>query len=196
MQEPNPRLKPRHIILRFGVPALLRLITPQDRNRITEAYRRLTADSRYLRFWTRFRELNPQFIDQLLSPGDTVHASWAIVLPDDEDLPGVGAASFWQLREDHTAAEVSFTVADEFQGQGIGTILLAALWHHAQQHGINRFIAHVLEDNLVMRAWWDALGATATQTPRGWELTLYLNQTWLSPSPATTSLQDWLHRLK
>lgn len=185
----------RTIFLRFGIPALLRPLTADDRDRITEAYRRLSPDSRYLRFWTRFRELNPQFINQLLSPGPTAHASWAIVQPDNDDLPGIGAGSFWQLRDDLTSAEVSFTVADEFQGQGVGTILLAAVWLHAKSLGINRFIAHVLDTNLVMRAWWDALGATAIQTPRGWELTLLLEEELLSPSPASRSLCDWLGRL-
>lgn len=193
MGDPNPTHRP--IFLRFGVPALLRPLTEADRDRITEAYRRLSPDSRYLRFWTRFRELNPQFIDQLLSPGETAHASWALIQPDNDDLPGIGAASFWQLKEAPTSAEVSFTVADEFQGQGIGTILLAAIWLHAQTLGIHRFIAHVLDSNLVMRAWWDALGATALQTPRGWELTLLLDEALLSPSPASRSLGDWLKRL-
>jgi RimJ/RimL family protein N-acetyltransferase len=183
------------IFLRSGASALLRPLTADDRDRIREAYRRLSPESRYMRFWSRFRELNPQFIDQLLSPGETAHATWAILQPDKDDLPGIGAGSFWQLQGDLTSAEVSFTVADEFQDQGVGTILLAAIWLHATTLGIGRFVAHVLDSNLAMRTWWDALGASAIQTSHRWELTLLLDEALLSESAASRSLCDWLKRL-
>jgi RimJ/RimL family protein N-acetyltransferase len=183
------------LILRHGLPAILRPLTADDRERVREAFHRLSPESAYLRFWTRFRELNPRFINQLLSPGDDTHATWVIVLKDSEDIPGVGGGSFWRLHDQPHNAEVSFTIADEFQNQGNGTILLAALWLHASSLGITHFIAHVLDENFVMRAWWDALGASASRHDREWLLSLPLDASLLSSGPVANSLRRWLTQL-
>lgn len=183
------------LILRHGLPAVLRQLTPGDRDRVREACRRLSPESAYLRFWTRFRQLNPAFIDRLLAPADPSHAAWILTLSQNNDIPGVGGASFWRLQDAPDSAEVSFTIADEFQNQGNGTLLLAALWLHARSSGITRFVAHVLDENLVMRAWWDALGAVPSRNGREWLLSLPLDTSLLSPSNAAISLRHWLQRL-
>jgi GNAT superfamily N-acetyltransferase len=179
-----------------GVPALLRRLVPEDRARVEEAYRQLSPESRYLRFWTRFREINPRFVERLIHPGGGDHATWVIVLPDNDEVPGVGGGSFWRLDGDPLGAEVSFTVADAFQGRGAGTILLAALWLHAEQTGIRYFAGHALDSNLAMRAWWDALGAAATQTQRGWELRLELDRDGIPGSLQGRRLRHWFSVLE
>ena len=119
---------------------LLRPLLPDDRERIIEAFRRLSPESTYFRFWTSFRGANPTFIDRLCAEDQGQHASWIIVIENNDDVPGVGGGSFWRSGENADTAEVSFTVADEFQGQGAGTILLAAIWEHAYSIGIRKFV--------------------------------------------------------
>lgn len=182
----------RKLFLPDGTPVLLRPLTPDDRERIVEAFRRLSPESTYFRFWTRFRDLNPDFIDRLCAPEEKDHITWILVLTETDSIPGAGGASFWRIPSDPTSAEVSFTVADEFQGQGVGTILLAVLWEHARSLGIRRFVGHVLDANFVMRAWWDSLGATATEIQRGWEVTLFLDEDFLPASSAAQKLKHWL----
>jgi hypothetical protein len=58
-----------------------------------------------------------------------------------------------------TVAEVAFIVADAYQGRGIGTFLMGALAVAAKYHGVQRFTARVLNDNLPMRAILDRFGA-------------------------------------
>jgi acetate---CoA ligase (ADP-forming) len=48
------------------------------------------------------------------------------------------------VRESEERAEVTFLVADEWQGRGISTILLAQLATVAEQHGVATFTAEVL----------------------------------------------------
>lgn len=171
-------------------------MTPEDRGRISEAFRLLSPEARYFRFWTRFRELNPRLIEELCSPDFKDHVGWAAFEVEDGDTPGLGGASFWRLKEDAAAAEVSFTVADEFQGRGLGTLLLAVLWEHAVSLGIRRFVGHALNANLTMRAWWDALGATSVEYPRGWEMTLLLDESLLQESSAAGSLKKRLQEVR
>ena len=51
------------------------------------------------------------------------------------------------VRIDSTRAEVAFLVADDWQGRGISTILLAHLAEMAAEHGIATFVAEVLPNN-------------------------------------------------
>ncbi|HYF37881.1 MAG TPA: GNAT family N-acetyltransferase [Prosthecobacter sp.] len=182
--------------LEDGTPVLLRALTPADRDGISEAFARLSPEARYFRFWTRFRELNPRFIEELCSPDQKDHVAWAVLHREREDIPGIGGGSFWRLKDDPAAAEVSFTVADEFQGKGVGTLVLAMLWLHAETLGIRKFVGHVLNENLSMRAWWDALGATAEERQRHWVMTLLLDETLLQDTSAGRELRERLRALR
>jgi GNAT superfamily N-acetyltransferase len=62
----------------------------------------------------------------------------------------VGHALYAPLHEGR--AEVAFTVADDFQGRGLGTILLGQLAEIACSRGLHTFEAHVLPDNHSMLA--------------------------------------------
>jgi RimJ/RimL family protein N-acetyltransferase len=179
-----------------GTPVLLRALTPADRDGIAEAFARLSPESRYFRFWTRFRELNPRFIEELCSPDQRDHVAWAVLHRERVDVPGLGGGSFWRLKDDPGAAEVSFSVADEFQGKGVATLLLAILWLHAEALGITRFVGNVLSENVMMRAWWDALGATAEERSRYWVMTLLLDETLLQETHASRSLKNRLQDLR
>jgi len=179
--------------LRDQLPVILRPLLPDDRERIIEAFSRLSPESTYFRFWTSFRGANPTFIDRLCAEDQGQHASWIIVIEDNDDVPGVGGGSFWRMGEHADTAEVSFTVADEFQGQGAGTILLAAIWEHAHAIGIRKFVGHVLDENHVMLTWWSSLGAAHVRQPHGgWELTLTLDEALLPDTSAANSLRQRL----
>jgi hypothetical protein len=53
----------------------------------------------------------------------------------------------------------------------------------------------VLDENFVMRAWWDALGASASRHHREWLLSLPLDASLLSSGPVANSLRRWLNQL-
>ena len=56
---------------------------------------------------------------------------------------------------DPGAAEIAVTIADEWQGRGLGTALLTRLSDRARQEGIGRFTATVSADNVAMtRLLW------------------------------------------
>lgn len=179
-------------VLEDGTPLLLRSLRPEDRGSVAAAFRRLSPDALYFRFWARFREVNPRLVEQICSPDQKDHVGWAILHETRDDIPCVAGASLWRLKDDPQAAEVSFTVADEFQGRGLGTLLLAVLWEHALSLGIRRVIGYVLRENLAMRAWWSALGATEiteVETQRHRVLTLLLDESLLDNSSAADRLR-------
>lgn len=185
-----------HLNLGDGTPLEVRSIRPEDRDLIAEAFRRLSPEARYFRFWMRVRELNPRLIESLCTPDQKDHVAWVAMHQTRDDIPGVGGASFWRLKEEPEAAEVSFSVADEFQGRGVATLLLAVIWEHALSLGIKRFVGHVLHENIAMRAWWDALGATEQEAPRHWLTTLILDESLLQDNHTSNSLRARLAQVR
>jgi RimJ/RimL family protein N-acetyltransferase len=65
------------------------------------------------------------------------------------------------VRDDHdpAIAEIAFTVADAYQGRGIGSFLIAALSVAARVDGVERFSGRMLADNVAMRTIMDHYGA-------------------------------------
>src|SRR6187401_954349 len=116
---------PPIIHLQDGTSLLLRLITPDDREAVIEAFRRLSPDSRYYRLWSSQQSLPDSLLNRFLHAEPGRHESWAALDPDAPNEPGCGGASFWRSDTEPEQAEISLTVADERQRSGVGTVLLA-----------------------------------------------------------------------
>lgn len=91
------------------------------------------------------------------------HFVWVVLeaaaRPDGSDGPVVADARFIRDEDDPASAEVALTVADAYQGRGIGTLLLGALAVAARVDGVKRFHARVLADNPPARALGDKVNA-------------------------------------
>ncbi len=81
--------------------------------------------------------------------------------------PVIADARFIRDEDDPSSAEVALTVADAYQGRGIGTLLLDALAVAARVDGIKRFHAQVLSDNPPARALGDKVNAHWEQDEPG-----------------------------
>jgi protein lysine acetyltransferase len=81
--------------------------------------------------------------------------------------PVIADARFIRDEDDPSSAEVALTVADAYQGRGIGTLLLVALAVAARVDGIRRFHAQVLSDNPPARVLGDKVNARWEQEEPG-----------------------------
>ena len=93
------------------------------------------------------------------------HFVW--VVTDGVEGPVVADARFIRDEDNPTSAEVALTVADSYQGRGIGRLLLVALAVAARIDGIERFHARVLSDNPPARALGDKVKARWEQEEPG-----------------------------
>jgi GNAT superfamily N-acetyltransferase len=59
----------------------------------------------------------------------------------------IAVGRFVRLTEDPEAAEVAITVADDWQGRGLGSLVGAHLVHAARNRGIKRFAATMAASN-------------------------------------------------
>jgi len=148
------------LALRDGTRIVVRPILPQDKDRLRQGFARLSAQSRYRRFLTALDHLSDQQVRYLTEIDYADHMAWVALDPSQPTQPGVGVARYVRLPEDPTVAEAAVTVLDEYQGRGIGTILLRMLAESARSHGIRSFRAYVLADNDPMVEILHDLGAT------------------------------------
>jgi GNAT superfamily N-acetyltransferase len=145
-----------------GTRVRLRPVVPGDKAVLAEGFRRLSAASRYRRFMTPLEELDEGMLRQLTEIDYVDHFAWLALLADRPGEPAVGVARYVRLDEEPEVAEAAVTVADEYQGRGIGTLLLEALGAVALENGIGTLRGYVLEENRDMREVLEAVGARIT----------------------------------
>lgn len=148
------------LTLRDGTPVLVRPLVTGDRAALAEAYRRLSPEARYNRFWTHTGEaVGDAMLDKVLHQDAANHVTWAVLDPS-RDFPPLGGASWWRHAHDPTEAEISAIVLDADQDRGIGTLLLAILWLTAFRAGIQHLVGYALVENRRAAAWMRDCGAT------------------------------------
>jgi GNAT superfamily N-acetyltransferase len=144
-----------------GARVRLRPVVPGDKAFLAQGFRRLSAASRYRRFMTPLEELDEAMLRQLTELDYVDHFAWLALL-EDQPRQGVGVARYVRLDEEPGVAEAAVTVIDEYQGRGIGTLLLEALGAVALENGIGTLRGYVLDENRDMRKVLDAVGARVT----------------------------------
>ncbi|HEU5269716.1 MAG TPA: GNAT family N-acetyltransferase [Jatrophihabitans sp.] len=147
-----PELLDRHALLIDGRAVRIRTVQPADRT----ALLRLNADtsdrSIYLRFFTASRHTADSYVEALTRPPAPDHAALLMEL----DERPIAVAGFEQVSAED--ADIALMVADDFQHEGVGTLLLEQLAALARRRGITRFSAEVLVENVTMTRALRALG--------------------------------------
>lgn len=155
------------VTLRDGTTALLRPIEPGDKQRLREGLRLLSPRSRYLRFHAGVDELTEGQLRYLTEVDGHDHVAWVALNPAEPDEPGMGVARYVRLPDQPTVAEAAVTVADRYQGRGLGTVLLMLIARSAVQNGIRTLRNYVLAENTAMLGVLDDLVASRTDEGHG-----------------------------
>ena len=148
-------LAPIPVRIHDGTELLLRPVLPGDSARTLQGHVRFSAETLYRRFMSA-RVPSPALMDYLAEVDYVDHFVWVMT-----DLDGNPVADARFVREDHDpgVAEIAFTVADAYQGRGIGSFLISALSVAAWVAGVQKFSGRMLADNVAMRTIMDHYGA-------------------------------------
>ena len=161
------RRRTTEVALRDGTSVRIRPIVPQDKALLVEGFRRLSPESRYRRFMAAIEELTEDQLRYLTEIDYIDHFAWLALDLDAAGHPGVGVSRYVRVPEEPEVAEAAVTVVDDYQGRGLGTLLLEALGAVALENGITRFRGYALEDNRPIREMLDAMGATTAHDSPG-----------------------------
>ncbi|HYT81146.1 MAG TPA: GNAT family N-acetyltransferase [Actinomycetota bacterium] len=130
------------VVLRDGSTVHVRPVRAEDKPALLAFLRGLSADSRYLRFFSGSVDL----ADAATRAVDVDYDRKLAVVAEAGGERHVVAHAIY-LSTAPERAEVALAISDAYQGRGLGTILVGQLAEAANTHGIREFEARVLPEN-------------------------------------------------
>lgn len=132
------------VVLKDGTTVRLRPVRPDDEVPLLQFLRGLSEESRRLRF---FAGTTAEFLRETARKEAQADGVRRVGLVATTGSPERVVGHGVYVLVDGDRAEVAFTIADEYQGRGLGTIFLGALAEAAAEAGIHVFEAYVLPAN-------------------------------------------------
>jgi acetyltransferase len=173
--------------LRGGRRVVIRPVLPQDAEITSAFFSNLPARARYDRFMAPLREVSPELVRRFTDIDYAGHLALVAEIFTDGRETVVAEARYARER-DPRVAEFAVSVAEEWQGQGLASLMLGKLLSHAAAAGIERVVGETLLTNERMLHLARKAGFTSTPSPDVHGL-VRLERS-LAPSPATVGCGD------
>lgn len=173
----DPRAFATSETLRNGLAVTIRALRADDRERMARAIRGLDRESIYTRLFTYRNELTEAGLDRVMSfdPENEVALVVTTKVADGEIIIGAGRYVASAPRDGERAAEVAFTVEEDYQGLGIAGRLMRHLATIARDNGIATLEADVLTGNPSMVRVFERSGLPMRKRAEGGTLHVTLS---------------------
>ncbi len=142
----------------------VRPVRPADAEAIQAFVRGLSAASRRARFFGTIRELAPGMLARLTA-ADAGPDRVFIVVSHERGTDRVVALAQYAADDDGASCELALVLADDWQGRGLGRLLLDMLIETARDAGFTRAEADVLRGNAGMLGLARAFGFSVMHSP-------------------------------
>ncbi len=129
---------------------LVRAIAPNDAEELQAYVRGLSREARRNRFLGALAELAPAQLERMSrmsGPSELMLLAFA----DVDGERSVVAEAALVIAADSRRSEIALSVADAWQGRGLGMLLLRHLECHAKAHGARYLFGDVLRTNTAMK---------------------------------------------
>jgi acetyltransferase len=149
-----------------GTDITVRPIRPEDAEMEQEFVRNLSMESRYMRFMQALRELTPEMLVRFTQIDyDREMAFVALARQNGKDVES-GVARY-AINPDKVSCEFALVIADDWQGRGLGGLLMRSLMESARNKGCTTIIGEVLADNSNMIRLMTRLGFEKSRVEEG-----------------------------
>jgi len=130
----------------------VRLIRPDDADKIKGLFYGLSEESIFFRFLTPLKSLRRQTLHEFYYVDQEADISLVAVIGENgnSECEKIVAAGRYLLNRSTNQAEFALLVQDEFQNIGIGTFLMNQMMRIAKSKGVDAFIAYVHPKNVPM----------------------------------------------
>lgn len=169
-------------VLLDGTGVHIRPIRPDDAPSLVAFHAGLSAETIHRRFFSAHPALSPEEARRFTTVD--YGARMALIAKWRGQL--VAVARYERLGR-AAAAELAVVVADDFQGRGVGTVLLEQLAAFARRRGLERFEAETLPGNVSMLRVFDDLGLQHSRRVGDGSVIVTID---LAPTPGYLAARD------
>lgn len=152
------------ITLRDGRAVHIRAIHRSDEDELLQAFERLDAEARYMRFMRVVREPDINRLRKVLASFPESGIGLVATVPAADGVDIVGSA-LAVIGNDPASCEFSVTVAGNYNGAGLGHALMSALIAATKRRGLVEMEGFVLRVNTPMLRLAARLGFTILTDP-------------------------------
>ena len=155
--------------LRNGKSLMVRFVEPRDAEVLQGYFRGLSVRSRYNRFLGAMSELSKGELDRFVHVGEADRFSVVATMMIDGFETIVGEARY-AFHPESDSFEFGLSIDDRWQGQGIGSTLLANMECRAAAFGAKRLFGDTLRSNAAMLGLARKSAFAFTHNPDDWKL--------------------------
>ncbi|MEO9139996.1 MAG: GNAT family N-acetyltransferase [Jatrophihabitans sp.] len=142
--------------LRDGTPVRWRFVVPSDRPAFEAGFASLPAHTRYLRFHQHINELPEQLWDGLDETANSAEPRRHVALLLYAGTDPIGVCHVIRSEQDWHTADVSVTIAEDWQGRGAAGLLLGEALYVAGD--VHRIDTQVMLDNTAAIRMLESIG--------------------------------------
>jgi GNAT superfamily N-acetyltransferase len=163
------------VTLRDGRRATIRRIRRDDVVRSAAFIDGLSTQSKHTLFLGGVAHLSDAALRRLCDPDQAHDMAYVAVAPDSAVEGGERQVGVCRYAGSDTAAgaEISVAVADDWQNQGLGKLLLRRLIEHARGHGVQRLYSMDAVGNEAMRRLARDVGFSERRDPEDIHQVIY-----------------------
>ncbi|MFP4051190.1 MAG: GNAT family N-acetyltransferase [Thermoplasmata archaeon] len=155
-----------------GREYFFRPMKPTDEELLKDLFYSLSDESRYKRFMSARKDMPHERRQEFVQINYKKEMAIVVIDPEIEGPHRMVGVGDYQVKEGQNIAEVSVMIRDEYQDQGIGTVLLEYLTMIAKQRGLYGFTAEVLAENRKMLRVFEKMGYDIEKQREGGEYIL------------------------
>jgi RimJ/RimL family protein N-acetyltransferase len=145
--------------LRDGRDVEIRALRPDDKDDMLAAVGRTGMQSLQRRFFVVKRGFSEKEIAFFMNIDFANHVALVALAGEDGRKVIIGGGRY--IVTEPGQAEIAFVVIDDYQGQGVGTLLMRHLAVIARTAGLKELVAEVLPENAAMRKVFSKFGFQA-----------------------------------
>jgi RimJ/RimL family protein N-acetyltransferase len=173
---------------RLGEVVTVRFVEPADAEALQDYFRSLSARSRYNRLMGAASELPQAQLEKFVRLGEA--DSFTVVATIKIDgLDSIVGEARYAFHPDSAGFELGLSVDDRWQGQGIGTALLANLECRAAALGAEQLFGDTLRSNEAMLRLARKSGYAFAPTPGDWKQVRFEKQ--INAAPQDIPCASW-----
>ena len=158
---------PSHLITKVSMPEgeiVIRPIKPEDADLEIEFVRKLSPETKYLRFMNTMRELPPAMVARLTQIDYDREMAFVATIEEEGAEVEIGVARY-AVNPDGETCEFAIVVAEDWQHRGLARRLMGVLIETARNRGLHAMTGIFLSNNDRMLKFVQSLGFVLTNDP-------------------------------